>query len=58
MSAHTPGPPHTPWTMHDVNIPYIICGERGPSFGPITMAGTTAEMMAIATVMHAAVDFH
>lgn len=56
MSAHTPGPPHTPWTLHSGGIPYIMCGERGPSFGPVTMAGTQAEMMAIATISHAAAD--
>jgi hypothetical protein len=55
--AHTPGPPpHTPWTMHEAGIPYIICGPNGPSFGPVTMAGTQAEALAIATFMHAAPD--
>lgn len=47
-------PPHTPWRMHPQGIPYIICGADGPSFGPITNAGTAAEMLAIATAMHAA----
>lgn len=47
-------PPHTPWKMHPDGLPYIICGSDGPSFGPITFAGTRADMMVIATVMHAA----
>lgn len=48
--------PHLPWTMHPAGLPYVICGRDGPSFGPVTFAGARADMMTIATVMHAAAD--
>ena len=49
---HTPGP----WRLHPENIPYVICGEDGPSFGLITYAGSMDEIMADARLMAAAPD--
>ncbi len=45
--ARTPGP----WTMHPEGIPYVNCGESGPSFGPVVMAGSIDEMLADARLI-------
>jgi hypothetical protein len=50
--AHTPGP----WTLHLDSIPYVNCGEAGPAFGPVVMAGSVDEMMANARLIAAAPD--
>jgi hypothetical protein len=52
--AHTPGP----WTLHVAEIPYVHCGEKGPTFGPVVMAGSMEEMMADARLIAAAPDMY
>jgi hypothetical protein len=52
MATHTPGP----WTLSPHGIPYVNCGEHGPAYGPIVMAGPIEEMMANARLIAAAPD--
>lgn len=47
-----------PWRLHPHGIPYVNCGERGCSFGPVVLAGTVEEMQANAELIVHAVNAH